>query len=37
MTGFMQERMSQLELERDGIEKSLSQQIGMYKNMLHDS
>lgn len=35
MNGFMKERMSQLELERDGIEKSLNQQITMYKKMLY--
>jgi hypothetical protein len=37
MNGFMKERMTQLELERDGIERSLNQQIAMYKKMLHDS
>jgi hypothetical protein len=37
MNGFMKERLVQLELERDGIERSLNQQITMYKKMLHDS
>jgi hypothetical protein len=37
MSGFMKERLLQVELERDGIERSLSQQIAMYKKMLHDS
>jgi hypothetical protein len=37
LNGFIKERMSQLELERDGIEKSLTQQIAMYKKMLYES
>ena len=37
MSGFMKERLIQVELERDGIERSLNQQIAMYKKMLHES
>jgi hypothetical protein len=37
MNGFMKQRLAQLQEERDGIEQSLTQQIGMYKKMLYDS
>ena len=37
MNGFMKERVNQLEEERDGIQLSLNQQIGMYKKMYYDS
>lgn len=37
MNGFIKERLVQVEIERDGIERSLNQQIAMYKKMLYDS
>ena len=37
LNGFNQEKLRQLEVERDGIQKTLSQQVDMYKNMLREA
>lgn len=36
MNSYMKDRIKQIEEERDGIEKSLTQQIVMYKKMLNE-
>jgi hypothetical protein len=34
---LLKDRLSQIQEERDGIEQTLTQQITMYKKMLHDN
>jgi hypothetical protein len=36
INNLLKDRLVQLQIERDGIEKSLTQQIVMYKKMLHE-